>query len=232
MRIAVLSDIHSNAAALKEALNQLAKRNVDHYFFLGDYFGYYPWAAETYDLLKPMKDRAHFILGNHDALVLSDKDPVPMPEYWFVCVQNRSRLSAEAIAWLRGLKAMEKITLDSIQFILCHGTPSDPLNGRFYPDNMESMDWFPRTGSVLLLGHTHYKLCRQTHEGGIVGNPGSIGQPRGRGSSHSFAIISTPALDIELVDFSYEIGAQIKQLEQSGWYPRAVDALKSASGIN
>lgn len=37
MKIAVLSDIHSNLLSLEMALDSLMKENVDKIFFLGDY---------------------------------------------------------------------------------------------------------------------------------------------------------------------------------------------------
>ena len=66
MNIAVLSDIHSNKYALSETLKFLENKDIDKYIFLGDYFGYYPWAKETFTLLRSYFNKSHHILGNHD----------------------------------------------------------------------------------------------------------------------------------------------------------------------
>lgn len=73
MKIAVLSDIHSNAFALREVLKEVESRGLDEIWLLGDIFGYYPWAADTFELLQPFQNNARTILGNHDLLLLRGK---------------------------------------------------------------------------------------------------------------------------------------------------------------
>jgi hypothetical protein len=44
-KIAVLSDIHGNSAALQAVLQEICRRNIEECFILGDLIGYYhrPW---------------------------------------------------------------------------------------------------------------------------------------------------------------------------------------------
>jgi putative phosphoesterase len=226
MRIAVLSDIHSNKYSLKAAFDDLSKQNIDKCFFLGDNFGYYPWALETYQMLAQRSSGSEFILGNHDALLLQSTVPDPKPDYWDVIIDNKNKLSKDALHWLGSLISKKEITIDSSKFILCHGTPDDPLNGRYYPDEEKKYEWFPKKNEFLLMGHTHYKIQRQTPEGGIILNPGSIGQPRGKASKPSYAIIESDSALVEFREVNYDIASAISELEKMNWYPRAIDSLK------
>lgn len=226
MKIAILSDIHSNKFALQAAMKKLAEIEIDHYIFLGDYFGYYPWARACYDLLQSINDKAFYIIGNHDAQLLLEQPLLKKPEYWEVLVKNKQELPIEAITWLKSLKPMNKIIIDGIKFTYCHGTPEDPINGRFYPDNGEHYNWFPAEGEVLLMGHTHYRLLKKIENGGLMINPGSIGQPRLIGEKPSFVTFDTLKNTTNFIEIDYDISMVIAHLEEIKWYPRAIEVLK------
>ena len=80
MKVAVLSDIHSNKFALASTLKFLEDKGIVKYFFLGDYFGYYPWASETYKQIEKLFSTSFHILGNHDELICREQAPIPSPE--------------------------------------------------------------------------------------------------------------------------------------------------------
>ncbi len=90
-----------------EAVVKDVKRNdIDHLIVLGDIFGYYPWAAETYQLLFSYLNNGFFIKGNHDQLLLDRIPPDPVPSYWEAAKQNEKSLMEkcpEALTWLRQL---------------------------------------------------------------------------------------------------------------------------------
>ena len=230
MKIALLSDIHSNKYALKNALEALKEKNIDKYFFLGDMFGYYPWANETYQLLSELRlsrpTDCIFLLGNHDLLVREiDKIPSPLPEYYPVILQNRSELPVEAINWLNSLSPSEETEILDYHLKLFHGTPSDPINGRFYPDDKNQYDWFPKQNEIIIMAHTHYPLAFQCATGGWIINTGSVGQPRKKNTKPNVVILDVPTLNIEFVTFSFDVEQVIQELQNINWYPRAVEVL-------
>ena len=51
-RIALISDIHGNALALRAVLEDISWRSVDRIVCLGDVVGYGPEPAECLDLVK------------------------------------------------------------------------------------------------------------------------------------------------------------------------------------
>ncbi len=226
MNIAVLSDIHSNKYALKATLEYLKERDIDQFIFLGDFFGYYPWAQETYVLLKSVFEKSIHILGNHDELLLNKKNLELKPEYWDVLQNNKKELSSEALAWLSTLKAEKKIILDTINFSMHHGTPDDSLSGRYYPDDECKYKWFPLENEILLLGHTHYPLIRKFKEKSLLINPGSVGQPRDGITSSSGCIIDTKTLSVDFFRVPYLNDLITEELINMAWYPRAIQLLK------
>ena len=84
MRIAVLSDIHSNLAALEAVQNDLPA--IDEVWALGDIVGYGPQPNEVIRSLQAMGARS--VLGNHDGAAIGTVDP-----------RDFNPEAAKAIAW-------------------------------------------------------------------------------------------------------------------------------------
>jgi putative phosphoesterase len=234
MKIAVLSDIHSNVFALEATLKDVLLHMPDRFIFLGDIFGYYPWAAPTFGLLEPLIERSVFIRGNHDSLVLTDEAPFHVLPYWNAAQQNKEELEKqypEALVWLNELPFERDVTIRDRRFHIVHGTPQDPLNGRFYPDNEEIFSWFPEKGEALLMGHTHYPLIRKTRLGGWIMNPGSVGQPRDGNPMPSWGLIDLDKHSLTLNRSNYNNAKAIEVLSAMKWAPRSIAALnKTTSG--
>ncbi len=226
MKIAVLSDIHSNCFALEAVLNEMAAESPDAVILLGDTFGYYPWALETYRLVDPLHCLA--ILGNHDKLLLDTEPPLPTPYYWEIAKQNAQDLAAapEALDWLRGLAPMGAADFSGTHVAFCHGTPDDPLYGRYYPDGPAEPTWGPKTGDILLLGHTHYPLIRPLVGGRLIANPGSVGQPRDGDTRASWGLLFPKERRFELRRTPYDVSGTMERLVRLGWDPRAIEALR------
>jgi putative phosphoesterase len=227
MKIAVLSDIHSNKFAMAAVLEAVILERPDLVILLGDTFGYYPWAVETFRLVSEL--RVFALLGNHDKLVLDATPPSPVPSYWQVAKQNQGALelnAPEALTWLSGLTSIAEIAVSGQNILCCHGTPADPVNGRYYPDNVGAQDWQPGRNQIVLLGHTHYPLIRVTDTGGLIANPGSVGQPRDGDLRASWGILFPSELRFELKRTKYDVLQAIEVLEEQSWYQIAIDGLR------
>ena len=69
---AIITDIHSNAASLREGLSIIEKRSdVDQIICLGDCFALGPAPKSTIKLLKSIPE-CIFIRGNHDRYLLEE----------------------------------------------------------------------------------------------------------------------------------------------------------------
>lgn len=228
MRIAVLSDLHSNAFALREVLKEMEARAPDEVWLLGDIFGYYPWAADTFELLRPHLNRTRAILGNHDLLLFRDTPPNPQPPYWEAASRNRLELEtccSEALHWLGNLTLEMCFSCDGLNVRFCHGTPEDPEHGRYYPDDRNEYAWFPSGNDVLFLGHVHYPLLRSLDGGGIIINPGAVGQPRDGDPRPSWGVFDTETRLFEFCRTRYDQFHCMHVLEEMNWEEGAIKSL-------
>ncbi|HEY8644254.1 MAG TPA: metallophosphoesterase, partial [Gaiellaceae bacterium] len=122
MRIAVISDIHSNLHALEAVLTDIDAEAPDEIWCLGDVVGYGPRPNECADIVR---ERAAVVLvGNHDLAAIgklgtSDFGPLATESaHW-----TKRELGEEQAAWLRTLEpAATRAGLE-----LYHGSARDPV---------------------------------------------------------------------------------------------------------
>ncbi len=178
MRLAVISDIHGNSAALKAVLSDIALRNVDLTVNLGDCFSGPLDAAGTAELLAPLDLLT--VRGNHDRL-LCDRpvEEMGLWESWVI-----GDLSSATLDWCRALPLTSEV--DGV--LLCHATqtsddenwldrrgPQNRLVARDLPGVEERAIGIPN--SLTLCGHTHSPRSVRLPDGRRIVNPGSVGCP-------------------------------------------------------
>jgi putative phosphoesterase len=177
MRLAVISDIHGNVAALRAVIEHLRTQGVDATINLGDCVTAPLWPHETLALLDELKIPC--VRGNHDRWL---GDPsIRSPTIQFV----REALSDSDIARLGNLPA--SITLDE-DVLAVHGTPSsdmeylleDSVDDRLCPVTQSVLR--QRLGEInatlVLCGHSHQQRTAQASRDILVVNPGSVGCSR------------------------------------------------------
>jgi putative phosphoesterase len=240
MRLAILSDIHSNPFALRAVMREIERHQPDLILCAGDVFGYYPWARETFELLQPLNPVA--VLGNHDRLVLETLGLTPpgpastsRTANYEAARQNGLELSPAAREWLHTLPLTRELAAGVWRIKMFHGTPDDPMKGRLYPDDQKSYPWFPQQREILILGHTHYPLFRKSENGGLLLNPGSVGQPRQGDPRPTWIILEIAgdsASEPQLLQTPYNQFEPIELLKQRNWPLRFIAALnKTAPGL-
>ena len=191
MKVGVLSDIHSNAVALKSVLSRLADANVDRYICAGDVIGYYSLPNESISLLKEVDPLT--VRGNHDDGVMSET-PSSFNYYAKRALDwNRRQLTEESLQYLKRLPPTIRTTIGGSDILIAHGSPRNPINEYIYEEDIseEFLDYsFERRPDVVILGHTHKPYAKTIGET-LVLNPGSVGQPRDRDPRASYAILDT-----------------------------------------
>ena len=122
MRIAIISDIHSNLEALESVLERLRQEEVESVLNLGDLVGYNASPDECLALLRSRPDIQN-LAGNHDLAVL---EPERAQAFNIIAYQAlmwcREQLPREDLEFLQGLP----LTLETPGFWACHGTPTNP----------------------------------------------------------------------------------------------------------
>lgn len=227
--VAVLSDIHSNAFALRAVLRDVRRLGITEIWLGGDTFGYYPWAAEVFDLIDGVG--AVGVLGNHDGWV-ADVASAPDDIAGSIARHNARELASRspaALDWLASLPPVASSQRNGWRITIAHGTPDQPLEGRYYPDDPRSYAWLPQVGEILVLGQTHYPLHRGEARGGLLLNPGSVGQPRDGNPIPSWALLDLASGRAELRRSAYDSAAAMAGLRALRWDPLVTMALAKTS---
>ena len=66
LRALVLSDLHSNAEALRAVLSRLRRKKFDSVVCLGDFVGYGAEPNQVLDTMRTMRGTKWYVRGNHD----------------------------------------------------------------------------------------------------------------------------------------------------------------------
>lgn len=193
MRIALLSDVHANFAALAAVLADLAARPADACWYLGDIVGYGPQPVEC---LRWLVERVHavapegWVLGNHDAMLagllssydLADTNTMPLAAIEL----NRAALAGrpEETFWQRQFvddrARPRRHTVDGLDLTLVHGHQA---NERYYHRYIFPWEAFYQAEEFAILaagalagGRPQVQLFGHTHVPTLVGY--QDGQPR------------------------------------------------------
>ena len=120
MRVAVLSDIHSNIVALDAVLSHAG--DVDAIWHLGDVVGYGP---EPDAVVARLSEReATGVRGNHDAAAVGGPEIDWFnPEARAAAEWTRDTMTEDTRRWLAGLPETRVVA----DVLLVHGSPRDPL---------------------------------------------------------------------------------------------------------
>ena len=191
MRVAVISDVHSNLAALESVLEAVDAEEQDEIWCLGDLVGYGPRPNECCELVR---ERAQVCLGgNHDLAVRGTID-----------LREFSGDAAEAARWTKAvLTASARAYLDTLEPVgvradidLYHGSARDPIWEYVLSDEAAAATLAISSYPLVLVGHSHVALEVvwidddlsgglapagtevDLGEGRLLLNPGSVGQPR------------------------------------------------------
>lgn len=207
MKIAVISDIHSNLDAFEAVVANLPE--YDELFCLGDLVGYGPQPNEVVEKLRRLRPSV-VLMGNHDYAVVTGD------------TEGFSSHAAKAVEWTRKLinpgnrdylatlRPSEKLKKSNRSIALFHGSPRDPLTEYIFPGISESIARkLIEIGSaeIIMLGHTHmpmlYSFGRK-----MLGNPGSLGQPRDGDPRASYATLSIAegefSFDVKRVEYDVD----------------------------
>lgn len=240
MRVAVLSDIHSNLVALDAVVASFG--TVDAVWQLGDVVGYGPEPDGVVDRLAALG--AAGVGGNHDAAAVGGSQIEWFnPDARAAIEWTRRRISAPTKAWLAGLP--ERYTEEP--FAMVHGSPREPLWEYVVSVPVARANLAALRTPFGLHGHTHVPMVWAEHDGQVeqiapgdgstfrldgrraLINPGSVGQPRDGIPTASYLVIDTDAGSCRWHRVAYDIAAVQAAMTDAGLPRRLVERL--AHGI-
>lgn len=173
MRIAIVSDIHGNLAALEAVVSDIAHKGVDAIVNLGNSLSAPLLPKETAQYL--MAQQWTHWAGNHERQLLDVKDNSGESDKY-----ARAQLSSVELDWIANFNIAEQWNAD---VLLCHGTPTSDVVTLLQVADMEadSKQINESLGEVsanlILCGHSHVARSVRTASGKVIVNPGSVGQP-------------------------------------------------------
>lgn len=219
VRIAVISDVHSNIFALEAVLKDIEKRkNIDEIICLGDIVGYYPFPNECIELIQ--EKCSVTMLGNHEAGVVGDEPAFYFnPTAYQVITWTKENLKTKNLNWIARLPRKKTIERNGKKIFLVHGSPFQIFD---YFDSNNEQQWkqmlkeaSEKTKTdMLFVGHTHVPL-KSKYKKYYFLNPGSVGQPRNGKPGAYYSIVNTTPVSINMIHLKYDhspIQEKIKEL--------------------
>jgi len=208
VRIAALYDVHSVLPALEAVLEEVEREGVDLVVLGGDCI-HGPQPVETLERLRALGDRAVWIRGNTDRLVVVEAG-LDTEHGWVA-----EAIGPEAVAFLRDLPLTHELELGGLRRVLfCHATPRDdeeivtPLT----PDERLAEIVAGVEADVVVCGHTHMQEDRRVGSLRWV-NAGSVGLPY-EGEIKAFWTLLGP--DVEPRKTAFDAEAAIRAFEAAG----------------
>lgn len=232
MKLAIITDVHSNQEALEAALEDIKTQNVKTIYCTGDLVGYAASSNEVIELLR--ENSVKCIMGNHDYACFNQ----PMRD-------EMNRNAREAIAY-----TMRVLTPENFSFLkelprqitengifLTHGLPPAHLDEYIdLQSKNELKQAFSSFGEkVAFVGHTHlFEIYQFTSDGEIrrpgfrqnkfelepdsryMISAGSIGQPRDDDREAGYLIYDTKLYQIFRRTFQYNVELTIEKIKGAG----------------
>lgn len=212
--VAIISDIHSNAVALKKVLQTIKEEhNVDSIVCLGDVIGYGPHPQECVRLIQEEADA--FVRGNHDDSVLNPEEYRQNNMAYKGLQYSKSRLTEDELEWVTSSPYHASFTSGDSTYLITHAWPNVEEDGWKYVSKGKIPKLIPFAGDVydgVFVGHTHVQHSAKLQEKLLV-NPGSVGQPRDNKTTAAFAIINGSENTVELHRVEYDINSVVSDIE-------------------
>jgi predicted phosphodiesterase len=236
MRLAVISDPHSNLAALEAVVEDVRREAPDAIVCLGDLVGYNAEPCETLGLVRQMA--GFIVVGNHD------RDATRA-----VPAAGTSSAARQAQTWTaETLTADDRLFLDTLRSILVEPGEFVAVHGCYLNDshysgyvtstmleaNLQSVASRPGWPTLAFCGHTHVPLCAWTRGGrtteltaptlaewprdadAIILNPGAVGQPRDGDPRAAYALVDTRTRTARFKRVPYDIERTIDGIRRAG----------------
>jgi predicted phosphodiesterase len=229
MRVAVVSDIHSNLHALEAVLAAIEAEAPDELWCLGDLVGYGPRPNECCATIEEKADVC--LAGNHDLAVRGTLD-----------LEEFGGEAAVAARWTREvLDPAAQALLDRLEptgaahgVALYHGSARDPV-WEYVLDDEAALATIELAGTLLVLvGHSHYALQVSKTDDAVTGglapagtelelggirallNPGSVGQPRDSDPRAAWLLLDLESQHASFRRTEYDIEQTQREMREAG----------------
>jgi diadenosine tetraphosphatase ApaH/serine/threonine PP2A family protein phosphatase len=234
VRVAVISDIHSNLPALEAVLTDIGAHDPEQVWCLGDLVGYGAQPDECTKLVTEVVEVC--LAGNHDLVVSGEIDvryfamSAGAAARWTMKVVNAA--TREFLAGLTPLGKSEGVGL-------YHASPRDPVWEYVLSVSQAGECLDVQQQRVCLIGHSHVACHFSRNGGDTTGqqaldgaeidmaegdwlvNPGSVGQPRDGDPRASYLMLDTASWTASFRRIEYPIDDAARAIIDAG-LPRSL----------
>lgn len=233
MRLALLSDIHSNLEALNACLSHARERGAERFAFLGDFVGYGADPQGVVEVISGyVDDGAIAIRGNHDEALEK------MSSYF-------NDAARAAIEWARKtLSESQKqflaalpLTVRDGDMLFVHASAASPERWSYIDSAREARRCIDATDAgYTFCGHVHDQLLFfEGAQGGmrefrpVAGTPipvrrprrwlavvGTVGQPRDRNPAAAYTLFDLERRELTFFRVAYDARAAADKIRKSG----------------
>jgi putative phosphoesterase len=237
-RVAVITDIHGNLAALETTLEWIDEAGIERIFCGGDLVGYGPYPNEVCALIEGRAIPT--IYGNYDYAIARDLDDCGCA---YVTEHDRE-LGQQSVAWtlehtaqpakdfMRGLPFDLHFEVGGIPVHLVHGSPRK-VNEYLFEDKPASL--YERLAAAeedraLVFGHTHKPWVRE-FDGVLFVNCGSVGKPKDGDPRASLVLLQASGgeLDVTIPRVEYDAKTAARDVAAAGLPSEYADKLLVAA---
>jgi putative phosphoesterase len=237
-RVAVITDIHGNLAALAAVLEWIDTAGISRIFCGGDLVGYGAYPNEVCALIEEREIPT--IYGNYDYAIARDLDDCGCA---YVTEHDRE-LGQQSVAWtlehteqpakdfMRGLPFDLRFEVGSVPVHLVHGSPRK-VNEYLFEDKPGSL--YERLAAAeearaLVFGHTHKPWVHE-YGGVLFVNCGSVGKPKDGDPRAGFAVLdgSDGRLDVTIQRVEYDAETAARDVAAAGLPSEYADKLLVAA---
>lgn len=241
MKLGIITDIHSNTAALQAVLDCFRKENIDGILCAGDLIAIGPQPEETVQLLRAQPDLLSCVRGNHEHYLFGGlptqfpneegMEPSEVKHHRWV----HSLLSASSVEFLRALPYADTKTLCGKRIYTAHYSMNAANQYVMYTPDPTLRDlrhmFAGIDADIILYGHDHKPSIQHDDRQWFI-NCGSLGCPAQEHDIARAGLLSLSESSVSFAPLQIRYDAdQVISLIRSLRYPDHENILKYFYGI-
>lgn len=226
LKMALISDVHGNEAALRAVLDHARERGITAILHAGDAVGA-PRPDQAIDLLRGADVLS--VYGNLDqTLMLGHRTGKHTGDRQLDLIMGS--MQERSWEWLATLPQEVRLDVCGRTIYMTHAAPGE-IGEKLLPSTPDAhLKAIANKviADVIVIGHTHTPMCRKVARTMFV-NPGSVGRPRD-GPEASYAILEFPSLELQYHRVRYDLERAVKEVSSQGLSDLAEDIEKGRNG--
>jgi predicted phosphodiesterase len=232
MRIAIISDIHSNLEAFRQVLTDIDQSRVDRVVCLGDNVGYGPEPEAVVNLIRDQDIPC--VMGNHELAIVEPRYlDVMNPNARESILLTQRLISQQTVNYMKGLKPC--LVFQGSRCV--HGCPPASVITYMFQVSQAKLKgiFLSMKERICFAGHTHdleiidfdgEKTTRRPLSEGVcplkakhsyIINVGSVGQPRDRDNRAKYVIWDRDCRQVHVRCIAYDIAKTASRILELGF---------------